>query len=239
MTTIFIDIETKPTSDPELIAELRAGIKPPANYKKPETIAAWMASDGEAAADDAVHKTALDASAGEVIAVGVACDDDADPLVMIREQGASTGELDLLRAFYAAVNSMLEPVIDPNGRTVWGGTPHFVAHNAAFDLGFLWRRAVVLDCQPATWHIPAPATMRHGKTHFCTMDAWAGFRDRISLARLCRALNLPDPKQGEDGAFAWQWWQAGDLDRLREYNARDVAAVRAIWHRLNGGRAAA
>lgn len=39
---IYIDIETLPTTDAETIAEIAANIKPPANYSKPETIAASL-----------------------------------------------------------------------------------------------------------------------------------------------------------------------------------------------------
>jgi hypothetical protein len=53
---IVIDIETIPAQRPDVMAEIReskqteldaavAGVKPPGNYKKQETIDAWMADE--------------------------------------------------------------------------------------------------------------------------------------------------------------------------------------------------
>lgn len=53
---IYLDIETLPTTDQEIIAEIEAGIKAPANYSKPETIAKWMEENKEKAVKEAVHK---------------------------------------------------------------------------------------------------------------------------------------------------------------------------------------
>lgn len=227
---IFLDVETCPTRDPALIDEIRAGIRPPANYKKPETIAEWMATEGERAAADAVGKTALDAAAGELIAIGLARDDDHPPVVLVRDQDVT--ERELLEHFFAHVQGWLDDdaVTDGGGRNVWGGDPYFVAHNAPFDLGWLWRRAIVHDVRPP-FRLPTP-NARAGKDYGCTMQAWAGYRDRISLKALCRALGLPNPKQDGNGAQAWQWWQDGNLDRVRTYCAGDVVAVRSIWSRL-------
>lgn len=242
---IFIDIETSPTTDPELMAELAAGVTPPGNISKAETIAVWERDKKPAAVAEAIGRTALDAAAGSVIAIGLALDygDPAEVLIRDRTIGDDfEQEQDLLRRFVAWVDAALArgAVTDAAGRTIWPEAPHFVAHNAAFDLGFLWRRAVVTGITPEGWKLPAPWTMRHGKDHFCTMTAWAGPRERISLKRLCRALALADPKAGGDGAQAWQWWQAGELDKLARYCAGDVEAVRSIWHAMmaHGGIAA-
>lgn len=242
---IFLDIETCPTRDPELIAEIAAGVTPPGNISKAETIAAWERDKKPAAVADAIGRTALDAAAGQVIAIGLALDYGAPAEVLIRDRGIACEleqEQDLMRRFVAWVDKALEgsAVTDAAGRTVWPDAPQFVAHNAAFDLGFLWRRAVVTGITPQGWKLPAPWTMRHGKDHFCTMTAWAGPRERISLKRLCRALGHDDPKAAGDGAQAWQWWEAGDLDKLARYCAGDVEAVRAIWQdmMMNGGLAA-
>ena len=45
MTLLFCDIETLPTTDMEVIAEIAASIKPPGTIKKPESVAAWMAQN--------------------------------------------------------------------------------------------------------------------------------------------------------------------------------------------------
>ncbi|MGL1833046.1 hypothetical protein ACKVEX_05500 [Rhodocyclaceae bacterium SMB388] len=227
---IFLDVETSPTRDPDLIAEIRAGIRPPATYKKPESVAQWMESEGERAAQDAVAKTALDAAQGELIAIGVARDDDLPPRVLTRTPDEP--EIVLLGQLFGLVTDWIQEnaVMDGAGRAVWGSDPHFVAHNAAFDLGWLWRRSIINGLVPP-FRIPGP-NARPGKDFGCTMMAWAGYRDRIGLKALCRALGLPDPKADGTGAQAWQWWLDGDLERVARYCAGDVEAVRSIWGRL-------
>lgn len=227
---IFLDIETAPTEDAETIAAIRAGIRPPANYKKPETIAAWREAEGEAAALEAIGRTALDGGAGQVIAIGVARDDDAPPLVLTRRP--DQGEAELLRCFFDVAEEWTRAgaVTDAEGCPIWPDMPYFIAHNAPFDLGFIWRRCVVLGVRPS-FRLPGP-NARAGKDYGCTMQAWAGYRDRVSLQALCRAMGLDDPKANGDGAQAWRWWKDGDLDRVATYCAGDVEAVRAIWHRL-------
>lgn len=236
---IFLDIETAPTEDADTIAAIRGGIRPPANYKKPETIAVWRETEGEAAALEAIARTALDGGAGQVIAVGLALDNDAPPLVLTRTTDET--EADLLRRFFEVVENWTAggAVTSAEGRTIWPDAPYFIAHNAAFDLGFLWRRCIVHGLRPP-FALPGP-NARTGKDYGCTMQAWAGYRDRISLKALCRALALPDPKAEGDGAQAWQWWKDGDCERMATYCAGEVEAVRAIWHRLvpmMGGAAA-
>ena len=226
----YLDIETAPTEDAETIAAIRAGIRPPANYKKPETIAAWHETEGEATALEAIGRTALDGGTGQVIAIGLARDDDAPPLVLTRSPDQDEGEL--LRRFFEVVQDWkkAEAVTDSAGFPVWDSLPYFVGHNTAFDLGFLWKRCIVHNLRPP-FRLPGP-NARVGKDYGCTMAAWAGYRDRVSLQALCRALGLPDPKAGGNGSQAWQWWKAGELDRVATYCAGDVQAVRTIWHRL-------
>ena len=61
---IYLDIETLPSMAPGAIEQVRATVRPPATHKKPETIAAWWLSEGEAAVDRAWRAQALDPAAG-------------------------------------------------------------------------------------------------------------------------------------------------------------------------------
>ena len=71
------------------------------------------------------------------------------------------------------------------------------------------------------------------------MAAWAGKRGTIGLDKLCKALSVPTPKgDGMDGSQVFDAWLAGELDRIAKYNAADVVATRAIWHRLQWESAA-
>ena len=117
-------------------------------------------------------------------------------------------------------------------RHAWPDEPYFIAHNAPFDLGFLWRRCVVHGVRPA-FLFPKPSA-REGKDYGCTMAAWAGYKATIGLDRLCRALGVKSPKaDGMDGSQVFDLWQAGHHEALAAYNRADVGAVRECWWRLN------
>lgn len=50
MTFVYFDIETIPAQDDAALERAYAGVKPPANIKKPESIEKWMNENAEAAA---------------------------------------------------------------------------------------------------------------------------------------------------------------------------------------------
>ena len=231
----YFDIETLPSLAPEARELARAGVKPPANYKRPETLEAWWRDEGEAAAETAWRKGALDGAAGELCAVGFATD-DTEPVSLVR--GRHEPEGDFLRRALAELRALADAdsVTGADG-TPWPVQEYFIAHNATFDLGFLLRRCWALGIKPPV-KLPLPSA-RAGKDFGCTMELWAGPRERISLDRLCRALGVPTPKaDGMDGSQVFDLWQAGEHERIATYNAADVRAVRACWHRLNWEAAA-
>ena len=80
---IYLDIETIPSQQPGAREAAKAGIKPPGNYKKEDTIAAWWAEQGESAAEEAYRKQALDAAEGEIVSIAWAMDNNP-PAVIVR-----------------------------------------------------------------------------------------------------------------------------------------------------------
>jgi hypothetical protein len=64
---LYFDIESIPSQAPDARDLVRATIKPPATYKKAETIAKWWEEDAPAAIEEAYRKQALDATSGELI----------------------------------------------------------------------------------------------------------------------------------------------------------------------------
>ena len=81
--------------------------------------------------------------------------------------------------------------------------------------------------------IPSPHA-RVGRDYGDTMALWAGYGQRISLDRLCKALGIPSPKaEGVDGSQVFDLWQAGEYAQIAEYNMRDVVATRACWLRMS------
>ncbi len=226
---LYVDIETLPCQAPDALERAREIVKPPANYKKEETIAKWWEEEGERAVQEAWRKTALDPAEGELVAIGYALEDE-DPCCLVRTKGED--ERAFLERAIAAVDAVVDRAIytAPDG-TAWPADVYLVAHNASFDIGYLLRRSWVHGLRIPRW-LPGPRA-REGKDYGCTMAMWAGLRGTISLDRLCRALGVPSPKAaGVDGAMVYDLWADGRLDNIAAYCKADVEAVRACWRRM-------
>lgn len=236
----FIDIETAPTNDPEIIRDIESGITAPSNYTKPDTIAQWMETKGQAAKREAVGRTALDAAMGSIISIAWATDQMDEPACLVRDPSDPTDKT-LLTDWVGHIERTLKAaaIKSPvDGALMCMPEFYPIAHNATFDLGFLFRRLVINSIKPG-FRFPSPASWRYGRDYGCTMVEWAGHKDRISLDRLCKALRLPSPKDsGIDGSNVGELWKAGELDKVREYNKADVIAVSWIWERLEAIRVA-
>lgn len=231
---LFIDVETVPSQHPEALAAVRANLKPPATLKKPESIAAWWANEAEQAAADGWRKQSLDGGTqGEIISIALVSD-RGQQWVHCRAQGAS--EADLLANAFAQVSAWNREEADritPNHPDAWPTDDVYpVAHNAAFDLGFLWRRGIVNRVALPGW-LPGPQA-RAGKDFGCSMLTWAGFGGRVSLDSLCRALGVPSPKGDMEGSQVFDRWLAGDTQAIAAYNLSDTLALSEVWHRLQG-----
>lgn len=229
---ITFDIETIPSQQPDARAAVLATIKPPATLKKPETIAAWWANDSAAAVEDAYRKQSFDALHGEIISIAAA-GPDGQEWASCREQGQS--EAGLIADFGQVVRTWLEAAAGrtPDGRIFADMDPWLIGHNAAFDLGFLWRRCAVLGVR-LPFKLPTPAA-RAGQHYGCTMTLWAGYGKTVSLDALCRGMGIPTSKDDLTGAEVFDAWMAGEYDRIAAYNLQDVKATAEVWHRLNGG----
>ena len=75
MNDIYLDIETIPSQSPDYLEEVRSNITAPAQYKKPESIAAWIAENGDAAAAEIVSKTSFDPALGHICSLSWALGD--------------------------------------------------------------------------------------------------------------------------------------------------------------------
>jgi hypothetical protein len=234
---ITIDIETIPSQKTGARDHCRASIKPPGTLKKPESIAAWWKDEADSAVEDAYRKQSLDGGLhGEIISIAIVGNnlDDDQGWSLCRSDWMT--ETLLLESFAAAVVERIDRaaagLVDGYN---FAQDPYFIAHNASFDLGYIWRRCIVNGVR-LPFKFPTPAA-RAGKDYGDTMLMWAGFGNRVSLDALCRALSVPSPKDGGiDGAGVYDAWLAGEHERIAAYNLRDTLATRDVWHRLNGGK---
>lgn len=167
---------------------VKATIKPPGTLKRAESIASWWETEAPAAVEESYRKQALDAAVGEIVSVAWASDDCLGATVAIRSK--ADDERIVLAQFFGQLQAHLtaNAIRTPDGRELWESDPFFICHNAQFDLGFLWRRCIVLGIRPP-FTIPAP-NAKPG-SYGCTMTAWAGVRGTISLDKLCSAHQTP------------------------------------------------
>lgn len=175
----------------------------------------WIAEKGEQAKQgqgkEKWLKTALDGSYGEIVSIAWCVDDDHVYCVSRHKQ---KDELDLLDMFWCELQLTLERK-----------PPIFVAHNKAFDLPFLWKRSVINEVKIPIRFDP------WSREHYCTMEMWAGYRNFIGLDRLANILGH-EGKTGE-GCQVFDWWLAGEYEKIAEYNKADVELTRKIFNRMS------
>lgn len=214
MHNVFIDVETIPNQSPEYRAKVRAGIKPPGNISKPESIAKWMEENAESATDEAVAKTSFDPAAGHICSIAWAIGDGEVLSLTAIKIGE---ERKVIEGFFECLPEL--------------GMNRFIGHYiTGFDLRFIMCRAIVLGVKvPALWpRDPKP----WDQSVFDTMTAWAGARGTISLDRLCEALGIESPKGEIDGSQVAQAWLDGRYDEIAAYNRKDVEAVRQVFRKF-------
>lgn len=213
---LYLDIETAAADGEAARNELAAGIKPPANYKKPETIAAWEANEKPALVEEAIARTALDAAFGRVAVIGWALGDMAPEVV------GDVDEKTVLWHFFAMMKKL-----DPQDIV-------FVGHGVNnFDLRFIWQRSVVQRLVPPSVILGALRSRPWDGKFVDTMTLWnPDPGKRISLDRLCKALGVPSPKATIDGAMVPGLIREGRFAEVIEYCGYDVEAVRACHRRM-------
>lgn len=223
---LYLDIETIPAQRPDVMAEIAATIKPPATFKKAESIAAWHETEAPAAIDEAYRKTGLDGAFGQVCVIGWALDDGEPIIQFVEDWAAERSEHRLLSAFASNLKESV-PLSDELSTTIIG-------HNVAnFDLRFLVQRSIVNSIRPHGI-IARAAQAKPWETErvYDTMVQWAGVARTISLDKLCKALGVPTSKGGITGATVWDEVKAGRIDDVAKYCAADVVATREVHKRL-------
>jgi hypothetical protein len=220
---VFLDIETIPAQPEEATKlEIARSIKAPAKMTKAETIADWHQGNGkyagvkDAAIEEAYRKTSFDGARGEVCSIAWKVDGcDVDSIA-----SNVTDEKEMLSLFFKTISN------DCRGRP-----PFFIGqYIGGFDLKFIFHRAVILEVNPG---FKIPFDGRHGKDFYCTQAAWAGFGGRMSQDNLCKALGIEGKPGDIDGSKVWDFYKAGKIDRIEEYNRHDVETVEKIYNRIN------
>lgn len=230
---LFLDIETIPTEDPQLIAKLASKIKPPGNYRKPETIEAWLQEEGKAVLDESILRTALDGTYGRIVCIGWAFGDAEVETLICHD------ERELISTFFNCCYEqakVLRPKMGNGSPAGINETIPVVGHAVrTFDLRFLWQRAII-NREPPLHIIPWHANQSHPLVKD-TMEMWNPDREkRVSLETLCRVLGLSNPKEGMNATGVYESWLNGEYEAISNYCSGDVLAVREIYRRLSERR---
>lgn len=222
---LYLDIETIPTQDERVKADIAASIHAPANYKKPEAIEKWFAEHEEEAFDKAYRKTSFTGLVGEIICISWALDDGPVQHVY-RSNGVGT-EAEMLVDFMLALRKGLAiPNTDKLKQPVWIG--HYIT---GFDLRFLWQRYIIKKVIPLV-EIPFDAKP-WDKNVYDTKIKLSGVQSSGygSLDEVSKIMGHI-PKGDITGATVWDAWLAGRFEDIAAYCDDDVVRVRDLYKRM-------
>lgn len=107
-----------------------------------------------------------------------------------------------------------------------------VGHNIiGFDLPFIFQRCLVHEIQVRPFVNLSDYNVRGV---FDTMHRWwLGARRNVSLDDVAWALGIESSKTSEvEGSKVFDLYQAGKLDKIRDYNLSDVRVTRRIYERI-------
>lgn len=217
---LYLDIETLGTNREDVREYIAATIKPPATMSKPETIAKWVAESKPEAVEEAIAKTGLDGSFGRVCVIGWAFNGGSVATV-----SSDDDEAMMLQVFADTMNAV---------QLTEHYTTCVVGHNvSSFDLRFLTQRFIVNGIKPPlVIQRAAQAKPWEADKVFDTMVQWAGVGNRISLDKLCLALEIESPKGDMDGSQVAAYVAAGRIAEVAAYCTRDIEATRAVHRRM-------
>lgn len=222
MNKLYLDIETLPDNRQETITRIKLDVKPPAQYKKADSIAQWMAENAESATLETLGKTALNGLYGRVCVVGFAVNDGAVGALPMNAN--DTSDRELLASAFARMDEL---ATDDHGHVM---PLDVVGHNVTWDLRFLYHRAVrygikLPKCIAKAFH---PVESRY-HVHD-TMTLWAGYGNRVKCKDLAREL-LGDDCDDIDGSQVAEYWTR-DPVKVVEHCIEDVERVRKLYRMM-------
>ena len=216
MTPFYFDIETIPSQDPEVRAEIRSAVTAPAKYSKPESIAEWLAANRDAEGDAQWLKTSFDGGAGQCVCIGFAVGDGRAYAYSVTDLSRDA-ETKMLQDFFCALTD--------------AGHVQLVGHNIiGFDIPFLWKRAMILGVKPP---FNFPRSPKPWSELVCdTMTLWdSQQRSGGSMDRICRLMGIPG-KGDFSGADVWPAIERGEFRRVADYCKGDIERTRAMHKRM-------
>ncbi|WP_347989894.1 hypothetical protein [Methylomonas sp. AM2-LC] len=225
MATIFIDIQTIPLQDPQMIAHITQSIKPPATYKNPDSIAKWYQENLHKEAERRYVQTALDGLYGEIFSIAWAIDDQ-EVIAFWRDDLSS--ERGLLQTFMDEMAQLEDHTGQRRFIRQWVG--HYIS---GFDLRFLWQRCVINRVKPSVV-IPLDAKPWDERV-FDTHTVWNGSypnQAQTDLQSLAQAFGLQDGS-AKKASSVYQDWLAGRYEAIADFNRQSVNQARNLYRRMH------
>lgn len=217
MTFLYLDLESIPAQTEAAKARIASTIKPPAQMKKADTIAAWEKDGKEQAVLEAIDKTSFDGGLGHVCCIGWAVGDEetqSESVLLVSEEKSR------IEVFFRSV----EDEVPLHGRVTVVG--HYVS---GFDIRFITQRAIVLGIRLPSWWPRDPKPWSNEVLD--TMHVWAGAKDKISLDNLCFALGI-EGKGDIDGSMVAQMFKDGKHAEIADYCRQDVEKFRMVHKKM-------
>lgn len=217
MHKLVFDVETVPSQRTDALAEFRDTVKAPAQYKKADSIAAWLAENRDAEAEDAWLKTSFDGGQGQIVCIGFAVDDEPARCIAVKDLSPAS-EREVLQGFFNALANL------------GTGTLCIGQNLIAFDLPFIWKRCMVLKIKPPFWFPRSPKPWSEFVAD--TMLMWDPTqRTGSSMEKICRALGI-EGKGDMDGSKVWPAVRDGRMDEVAAYCRGDVERTRQMYRRM-------
>ena len=178
------------------------------------------------------HRLGLDPGTGRVVVIGMynATADKGGLFVEGKNRGWIDGgpagfkrfdgdEREMLTEFWRMLGQNCRRVVTYNGRQ--------------FDGPFLMLRSAMLGVAPSV----NLAGYRYALSPHCDLQEVLTFfgarRPAYSLDYWCRRFGITSPKtEGIDGSRVQEFYEAGRLEEIAEYCARDVVATADLYRRL-------
>lgn len=203
---LFVDIECVPSNALPPIENFKA----PANYKDAEKIREYR----ENAQFEAYKKQALNSMQGQIVCIGYGYMGEVDTITLSPEK-------DCLDLFYFRLKEIVDAIRE---------TPTFIGWNiATFDLPWLWRKAIQHNLSRLRSFIPKD----NRNLYIDLMKVWsAEYKDYVSLDDCAKFLGIEH--EGGSGSDVFDWWQAGEIDKITYHCQQDIKTTMAIYERILG-----
>lgn len=208
-----LDIETCGLPD---AADYLEPVSPPANYKKEEAIAAYVAEKRA----EQIERAGLDMDLCRVVAIGLQREGDTDVSVLLPGSADLAGEAEMLETFWRRILKDRNPVL--------------VGYNLlSFDIPVLIRRSQYLGVAFPRFPVMKTWLDRYRSPHIDLMQELS-FRNQQkyrSLKFYARrfGLEVTDTVKGADIAGHVE---RGEWDKVESHVRSDVALTMALAQRL-------